>query len=171
MIMKTTKAKEILEKFNACPESIKWVGDKTAYKAWETCPRGDWLMWIAEKLKVDERKMYLCTALIAHQAIHLMPDRRSREAVRAMFLYGRGKISFEELGEAKYEALIASFEVYGTVFEHAAYAATGTFHADFYVSVAIAYSSTDSTKRQFEIFKKSADICRAVLTDDIKKFF
>jgi hypothetical protein len=158
--MKTTKAKEILENFGACPESIKWVGDKAAHKAWETCPRGDWLMWIAEKLKVDERKMYLCTALIAHQAIHLMPDRRSRETVRAMFLYGRGKISFAELDKAKYnKSLIASFDAYGT------------FFVAFYVSAAIGCRAIHKSKARLKSLEKSADICRAVLTDDIKKFF
>lgn len=37
-----------LRDLEACPEAIEWVGERrSARRAWEECPRGDWLIWVA----------------------------------------------------------------------------------------------------------------------------
>ena len=49
--------KELLLKLDACPEAIKWVGDKTLQEAWDTCKRGDWMLWLyARSSNYDIRK-------------------------------------------------------------------------------------------------------------------
>jgi hypothetical protein len=36
----------LLMELGACPEAIKWVGNKTEQEAWDTCHRGDWIIWL-----------------------------------------------------------------------------------------------------------------------------
>ena len=121
--MKTTK----LEKLSACREAIEWVKDqKSPEKAWQNCHRGDWMLWIAKKLDVDDRLLTLAKATCANQARHFMTDQRSLDALDACFRYANGELTREELN---------------------------TFTS------AAAYVS-----RQ-ESLKKSADICREILTD------
>ena len=63
--MITTKQMEI-EKFNPCREALVFRSQYSSFKeAWEACPRGDWMLWIAQKLDVDLMPM---TAYIAASA-------------------------------------------------------------------------------------------------------
>ena len=38
--------KVLLEKLNACDDAKKWASDKTWKEIYETCHRGDWLLWL-----------------------------------------------------------------------------------------------------------------------------
>ena len=76
--MKTNK----LEKLNACTEAIEWVKTrKSAIDAWTNCGRGDWMLWLAKRLNVDDRKLTLAKAMCAKQVEHLMTDQRSKDAL------------------------------------------------------------------------------------------
>ena len=98
------KAKELLIKMNACPKAIQWAGDKSVQEAWESCPRGDWMLWFAVKLQADKKKLFLVKSLACYEIIHLMKDQRSRDAVLAASLYGKGRIPKKELEKAAIDA-------------------------------------------------------------------
>ena len=98
------KAKDVLIKMGACPKAIQWVGDKSVQEAWESCPRGDWMLWFAVKLQADKKKLFLVKSLACYEIIHLMKDQRSRDAVLAASLYGKGRIPKEELEKAAIDA-------------------------------------------------------------------
>jgi hypothetical protein len=180
------KATEILERFDpSCQTALDWVNGLTAREAWKTCHRGDWLIWIAEKLSIDEKKLYLCNAKILYQIIHLMTDSRIRNTVWAVYLYGCGKISFEDLREER-KVIERVFDAQNVT--TAPYAVDPIVYAAYYAiantSVAYYVASYVATvvDREADIFAdaytakglslaKSADICRAVLTRDVEKFF
>jgi hypothetical protein len=95
---------EWLQANKACKESIKWIKQNNIQSledAWNICKQGDWLLWMATKLKVDKRKLVLCAALCAHTVVQYMKDPRSRNAVRIAFLWGRGKATDKQLEAAK----------------------------------------------------------------------
>ena len=49
-----------LNAMHACSESLEWVGKRVSPRAaWMACPRGDWLLWVAEQLGVDHRLLVL----------------------------------------------------------------------------------------------------------------
>ena len=81
--MKSTK--DILTKLGACTEAVKWAGRKTPKKAWETCKRGDWLLWIAGKLNVDRKLLVLVACVCARTALKYVPadEDRPRLAIEA----------------------------------------------------------------------------------------
>jgi hypothetical protein len=98
----------ILSKVNACRESLVWAMDEADAHypegAWYSCLRGDWMLWIAEKIRMDRKKIFLVKAIYAHSIIQHMDDQRSRDAVRAVLLYGLGKITRMQLKEAHDQA-------------------------------------------------------------------
>ena len=135
--MQTTK----LEKINACCEAREWVATQKNYKeAWQNCERGDWMLWLAKRLDVDDRKLTLAKFKCANQVRHLMKDSRSIAALDAAERYGNGEINRDELNTA-------------TAAAYAAYAA----YAD------AAYAA-DARK---ESLKRSADFCREILTEEV----
>jgi len=90
-----------IEKFNPCKEAIGFRKEFKSFKdAWDACPRGDWMLWLASKLKVDKRLLTLTKGYCAKTVEHLMKDERSINAVDAAIAFGEGKISREELNAA-----------------------------------------------------------------------
>jgi hypothetical protein len=193
--MKT--AIEVLENFKACPEAIKWAGHKTTRDAWETCHRGNWMLWIASKLGVDKRKSYLCNAEIAYQIIDLMDDKRSVNAVRVAYLYGLGMISIKELEKVRAELtkareeagiffddtfyntiadIVRDIAYYAVAYTDKAYLVADCVsiaHAKNFIAYATdpIYSDETYITEKAKSLAKSADICRDILTEEIEKFF
>ena len=140
--MKTTKLKNL----NACRDAVEWTKtQKSPILAWRNCERGDWMLWLAKKLNVDDKKLTMAKAMCAKQVEHLMKDQRSKDALQACFDYVNGKITREELSAAAADAYAAAYAA------DAAYAATDA-----------AYAAARNTS-----LKKSADICREYLTEEV----
>ena len=107
--METTK----LEKTGACKEAIFYVRTQKNYEeAWYNCSRGDWMLWIADKLQINKRLLTLAKGKCAATVLHLMQDERSKDAVQAAIDYGNGLISDEELKNAVAAARAAYHAAY-----------------------------------------------------------
>ena len=161
--MRTTK----LEKLSACREAIEWVkGQKSPEEAWQNCHRGDWMLWIAKRLDVDDRLLTLAKATCANQVRSLMTDQRSLDALDACFRYANGELTREELNTFAYAAYAAA--AYASDASAAAYAASAAAYAydasDASAASADAADAADAAARE-ESLKKSADICREILTE------
>jgi hypothetical protein len=86
------------QKFNPCREGLKYYKSKASFEeAWNDCERGEWMLWMAAKLKVDDRTLTWAKALFANTVRHLMKDFRSIATVDATLRYADGGISREEL--------------------------------------------------------------------------
>jgi hypothetical protein len=104
-----------IAKFKPCEDALAYRATHSTFaEAWQHCPRGDWMLWIATKAGVDKRTLTLAKALCAKTVIHLMRDERSRKAVEVAEAYGCGKATDEELSAAAAAAADAA---------HAAHAA------------------------------------------------
>jgi len=172
--METTK----LEKLRACREAIEWVKTcKSPEDAWNNCSRGDWMLWLAKKLDVDDRKLTLAKVRCAEQVKHLMKDQRSLDALDACFRYAKGELTRDELNAYAYDAAYAadapSYASYAAYADaSAASAAASAAYAsaadasDAASAAADASDATYAAARTVSL-RKSADICREVLTEDI----
>ena len=174
--MKTTK----LLKLSACREAIEWVkSQKSPEESWQNCHRGDWMLWLAKKLDVDDRLLTLAKATCANQVRHLIKDQRSLDALDACFRYAKGELTREELNTYASAASVASSYAYAANAASAAsaasyasaYAASSTAASAYAASAASAYAAAASAASAYaaaareESLKKSADICREILTD------
>ena len=41
----------LLDELDACDDARRWARGKTLAEAWATCRRGDWMLWLAEKMR------------------------------------------------------------------------------------------------------------------------
>ena len=155
-----------IEKFNACKESIAFRENYSDFKsAWENCPRGDWMLWIAKKLKVDLLKLTTAKALCANTVRHLMKNERSKKAIDVAILFGQGLATREELDFAAAAAAAADTADYADAAAYVAAAAATADYADAAAYAAYAaYAAADTASKQ-KNQQETAEICRRVLTD------
>jgi len=150
--MKSTK--DILTKLGACTEAVKWAGRKTPKKAWETCKRGDWLLWIASKLDIDRKKLVLAACACARTALKYVPvgEDRPRIAIETAEAWTRGEATIEQVRTAAYAASAAADAASAAA--HAAYAAARAAYA----ASAAAHAAAHAAAR-----KDIADIVRKII--------
>lgn len=153
-----------IERFNPCFEALEFrKGYATFEEAWNYCPRGDWMLWLAEKLQVDRRLLVLTGGHCANTVRHLMGDERSTKGVDACIAYGEGRIGEDELDAAMDAAMDAAWAAYAAfnAADAAAYAAYAA--ADANAAADAAYAADAAKKNQ----KATADICRKYLTKSV----
>ena len=191
-----TEMKYDIEKFNPCSEAVRFYNScQTSEEAWNTCPRGDWMLWIAQKIGVDLQTVTLAKALCANTVRHLMTDRRSKDALLVAIKFGRGRATINELSDAyiaahdaayaacaaaahdaAYAACAAAAAAYDAAYDaaDAAYAAAAAaydaaFAADAAYAAAFAadaaYAAAYAAKKRNQL--KTANICRKILTEKV----
>ena len=151
------KMKELLEKFNACKEARDWVGDKTLEEAWNTCHRGDWMLWLYQRMYPNNlRELTFAKGHCANTVRHLMKDDRSLKAIDTAITFGEGRIDRDELDAVAVAAAAAA--AYAAAYADAAAVAAAAYAAAAYT----AYTAyTAAAKKQNQ--QLTADICRQYL--------
>jgi len=165
-----------IEKFNPCVEAIEYRKQfNTFQEAWEQCPKGDWMLWLAQALEVDIRTLTLAKAMCANTVRHLMKDERSTKAVDVAIQFGKGKATREELKDT-YAAAAYAAAAYATAAAAwaAAWAADATDANAADAADAAAYAAADATDADAADAKKktqmeTANICREILTGEVYK--
>lgn len=146
-IIKSMKTE--IEKFSTCAEALHFRNQFSSFQdAWTTCPRGDWMLWLAKRLDVDLRVLTKAKALCALTVKHLMKDERSIRACDVALKFGEGEATREELDCAAAAAYAAAYAAYAAgaaacatatdAAAHAAAAYAADAAADTYVDVAYA---------------------------------
>lgn len=107
---------QLLIKLNAWSELREWAEDKTIEQIVEQCHRGDWLLWLAEKVDIGLQPLTLAKGHCVNTVRHLMTDERSVKAVDVAIAFGEGRATREELDDAYHTALAvesaACFDAY-----------------------------------------------------------
>jgi hypothetical protein len=122
--------KELLIKLNACNNAQKWATGKSWKEIYETCHRGDWLLWLFYKTMnhESEEDFTLLTHAKGHCANtvrHLMKDIRSTNAVDAAIGYSGDRVVLKQVAADAYAAYAADADA-----NYAAYAAYAAAAAD-----------------------------------------
>ena len=139
--------KDLLKDLNACSDAKQWVGDMTIEEAVQKCHRGDWLLWLSQKIDIGLQPLTLAKGHCANTVRHLMKDERSTKAVDAAIAFGEGKITIEELHTYANAASAASASAAAYASASAAYAADAS-----------AYAAYAAAKKENQIM--TADVCR-----------
>jgi hypothetical protein len=93
--------KNLLRELNACENAREWAADKTWQEVYETCHRGDWLLWLFKKTNPDDLQLLtLAKGHCANTVRHLIKDERSIKAIDAAIAFGLGEITKDELDSA-----------------------------------------------------------------------
>ena len=149
---------ENLKELAPCESGYKFAKSKNSLiEAWNTCERGDWLLWFAQKLGCPLQLLTLAKATCAATVTHLMRDKRSRNAVKAAIDFGNGIATREELDAASDAAHVAAKDAFDYAF--AAYAAAASNAA------AAAYVATTTDTDADAAARAAADAAAADYTD------
>jgi hypothetical protein len=173
-----------ITQFDPCDEGLEYYNEhSTPEQAWNDCQRGDWMLWIANKLAVDDRLFTKAKALCANTVRHLMKDKRSTDAIDVAMRYANGEITREELNKyitaASYAADaatdVASAAYNATTYTYAAsaYAATAASAVAYAIDTAAtsaasaSAAASDAADASSANYQATADICREVLTEEV----
>jgi hypothetical protein len=155
--------KELLIKLDACDEAQEWAKNKSWEEIYNTCHRGDWLLWLFKKTNPDDLQLLtLAKGHCANTVRHLMKDERSIKAVDTAITFGEGKATREELdADAAYAYAAYADAAFAADADAAAYAAAyaAAAYTDAY---AAAYAAAKKENQQL-----TADICRKYLPIEI----
>jgi hypothetical protein len=172
--MKTLKT--FLEKHEACEDGFKFAKDLTLEQFLETCPRGDWILWLFVRTNPESLKeLTLAKAHCANTVRHLMTDKRSLNAVDVALAFGKGLATRRELAvafAAAAEAASASASVSAFASALAASASASAYayaadHAEAAYAYAYAYAADHAEAAKKQNQKQTADICRKFLPIEI----
>jgi hypothetical protein len=125
--------------YTPCEDALMYYNTKDSFEqAWNDCQRGDWMLWIYQRMLPDnDRLLVLTEGHCVNTVRHLMKDERSTKAVDAAIAYGEGKITKQELEDARPAARAA------------------------------ARAATRAAESKKENQRQTADICRKYLTETI----
>lgn len=147
--MKTFK--ELLIELDACEEAVDWAEDKTVEEVVEQCHRGDWLLWLADRVDIGLQPLTLAEGQCANTVRHLMTDERIRVAIDASIAFGEGRVAKDDLNRTGYASAAAWAA-------HVAYTAAET-------AAAAAYTAYGNHVARKENQALTADICRQYIGD------
>jgi hypothetical protein len=178
-----------ISEFYPCKEGVEYYAKKSSFrKAWNDCPRGDWMLWIATELEIDHRLLTKAKARCANTVRILMMTQPHIELIEAALRYAAGEIDREELrihastamdalvatiippySYAAATAAIASAVDTLSAGSAASYAATASTA---YAIVSSDYSMAKGNSLAYESAGKTnqlqtANICRKELTDAV----
>ena len=100
---------EYLKSIDACDPACKWQEGKDLETVWNTCERGDWMIWLLvnSENEVTDRELRLIAVKCARQVQHLMKDERSINALDVAERFANGEATQEELTAARDAAAAA----------------------------------------------------------------
>ena len=107
--MTAQQLQDKLIQLNACEPAIEWAKDKDLNTAWNTCERGDWMIWLLTESKneVTDQELRLIAVECCRSVQRLMTDQRSINAVDVAERYANGEATDEELRQAQAAAGVA----------------------------------------------------------------
>ena len=113
----------------ACNDARKWLRDQPdPVTAWNSCERGDWLLWIAARVITNPQQrmiVVLAACDCAEPALAYAPagEDRPRQCIETVRAWTRGEATIEQLREKRADAAAVYAAVYAAAAADAAYAA------------------------------------------------
>lgn len=121
---------QLLTKLGACSEAIAWAEslgpDHLADEAaWQQCPRGDWMLWVAGRLAIPRATLVLGACACARQAlVHVKTgEDRPRLAIETAESWargGEGAATIEQVRQARAAAYAAAADAAAAAYAAAA---------------------------------------------------
>ena len=132
---------DVLVGAHACEDALTWAREQSsAREAWASCPRADWMLWIAGKLCDSEerrKKVVFAACQCARTALKHTKDPRVLACIETVERWCVGNATLEEVKKARAAAAAA-----------AAYAAA--YAANAAANAAAAYAARKAQTEELE---------------------
>jgi hypothetical protein len=92
-----------LIELDTCSPAVTWAAAQTTYaEAWENCERGDWLLWLAGRLEVDQKLLVKAGCACARTALQYVPkgEERPRIAIETAEAWAEGRATLSQVRAA-----------------------------------------------------------------------
>src|SRR5215471_15219999 len=129
--MNAVEFRKLLIKLGACSEALSWSKGKSLKIVWETCERGDWMLWLAGKMIDAEgwpsrQDVVLAACDCVEPALKYVAkdEDRPRKCTDVARRWAEGKASIEELRTARRDADAAASAAYAAAAAYASAAAS-----------------------------------------------
>lgn len=156
---------EMLVALRACVAARAWAKGKTLDEAWATCPRGDWMLWLAGRAGVERKTVVLAACACARLALKHVPEGEARPlaAIETAEKWARGEegVTMEDVRKARRAAAYAADAAYADAAAAAAYAADATAAAAYAADAAAAADAGAAARK--ETLAKCAALVRGVI--------
>lgn len=133
----------LLKDLNACIDAIKWSKGKSLEEAWRECPRGDWLLWLAAGLRINQKLLVSAACACARTALRNVPEGedRPRIAIETAEAWTRGEATPSEVQSAAANAALGV--AYDADVSVSVYAARAASDAAYFAARAAYITSAD----------------------------
>ena len=144
-----------------CYNGRRWLMEnayKSTYNLWRGCQHGDWLLWLAVRLKLDCKVIALAACDCAEAALKYVPEHehRPRVAIETTRNWCVGEATLGQVRNAAAAADAASADAYASAADAYASAAAAAADAASDRTASLAYSAKLVRKRiPWEIWKKA----------------
>jgi len=144
-----------LVELKACREAMRWVQQQpSAEQAWQSCERGDWMLWIAGRCSGEvgspKRKLLgLVACGCARLALPCTKDKQVLKCIEVTEAYCKGDldVTLADVRKARQDAY-ADADAYAAAYAAAEAAADAADTADYadaaYAAAAAAYAAADA---------------------------
>lgn len=149
----------ILERYDACREAQEWATATpgTPSELWAACPRGDWLLWLADECGVNPSVVHLAACDCLEPALPLLDEATRVEltaAMEAVRRVARGTSTYD--AEPHYPHPAAKVITYMRTATHMA----AIYAAKVAARAATSQSQVDAMTASYQ---RSADLVRALI--------
>ena len=165
--MKTKRAhwSEVLVRHGACADAVAWARKQpTAAKAWASCERADWMLWIAGKMAgplrhASRRPLVLAACACARTVLKHVPKTELRplraiEMAEAWARGGKKAPSLEEVRDAADAAYAYAYAYAAAAYAARASAADAARYAAAYAAAAYAAAAYAAQAKSFKDMAK-----------------
>ena len=171
---------EKLEKLNACREAredaLKY---KTSQELWDACKRGDWMLWLIDRLSGEpesekRKKLVLAACQCARLSLKYVKEGETRplKAIETAESWARGEsvtIEVVRTASAAYAAYSASTAASSAAYAAYAASAAAAAYAAAYAAASAADADADAAFAARAINElQTAEICRSILGEAMK---
>jgi hypothetical protein len=98
----TSELLDYMDREGACHDATDWVEanrHRSVKQLWDTCPRGEWLMWLCDVLRIDDRYRMAAAIGCAQGCGNQLPF-RERRALVVGIAWTQGKATDRALAKA-----------------------------------------------------------------------
>src|ERR1700690_856102 len=125
--MNSSEFQTLLRRLYACDEAVNWAYGKDLAEVWQQCERGDWLLWLCERMIGTKgwptrEQIVLVVCDIAETSLHIFEkkypaDNRPRKAIEAARTWATcdkadKKAAYASAASAAYAAAAAAADAY-----------------------------------------------------------
>jgi hypothetical protein len=160
--MTNAKLKALLKAHGACAEAVKWLGQKDAATAWQSCPNAQWMLWLARRVGISRQQLVIAACACARTSLKYVPEGELRplQAIETAEAWCGGRATLDDVRSAAYAADYAAADAATHAATHAADAAYAAAYAAYAAGAATYAATYAAAKRQ------CADLVRQHITID-----